>query len=896
MATSADFDTNRGNVEVKLDRAMLFVQGCKDLPTLHQIFNLLEATPGPGMDGNNRRDVTRVLVGYLNDPDVVLVEGIEIKLDMINNLCLNFYAGERQRKRLSREQNIQNPQPPPDVRLRTTDGVDIPGIGPHNMFSPQTANLIGNGVVPLEEKVIPQLTDVRLGMGDNIRPVPPPRRTSIMMGDQQQGFGDNLGFNPPTDVDQALQNMYQGLDNMFPAIYDLPEDVRNSLPDPGDSGPDLGGAPRPHPQTLVDAAHYSGTNNANHHVPVVPAPVVHSPGALQAPAQGYVLAPAPVQPPAPVQAPGYLAARAPVYNPPVRVPAAAPVQPPAPVQAPGYFAARAPVYNPPAHVPAPGYVPAQAGGYNPPAPVLAPGYVPAHAHVYNLPAPVRAPVQAPGWQVPAPVPVQYHQVPAPVYPFGAPNPAPFVPGNVRPGVPAPRPIMAAAAPAGYYGGGRLRECKINGKIVDAGEKDGITYGSLMFQIEAAIRQGYPDVDICSAIIRATSSKSLRSVLETTPGATIADITPALKAHFTVKGVKSVFHELGKGKQGEKENALQFCMRMIGLRHLVARMNREENGQYTDELIQSQFQYSLSTGLRGELRHILRSTLNVQGIEDNVLMKEITDLMLSEAEHEEKVEGSANSAEINVVTDATNNKNNNKNKTAEIKNLNTMQHKMNEMDKELKMQQRVFRMLTLSPEQRLLLASEHPEILSPDDNSPAFDNFATGQGYDARNAVYRGRGGFRGNVGLTGRGGYHRGGYNRGGQRGGGGTRGGFAGFRGGLNNIASTPTSVVQDQNNVNNNNGNINNNNGNINNNNGNIMNNNNPVSSNNQNNHPGYTARGNFGGGRGQQRGRGTPYTFSASYNVGCASCWSSNAPSCPHCFQCGQSGHAAATCPLN
>ncbi len=983
MATAADGNTNRENVEVKLDRAMLFVQGCKDLQTLQQIFNLLEISPGVGMDGNNRRDVVRALVGYLNDPAVIFIENIELNLDMINNLCQNFYAVEREKKREGRrEQNVILQNILPDQRRRAVDNRvdDIPGIGPHNTGFTPTANLLGDGGEE-EEKVF---TNVGLGMANNIRPTPPPRPVHRV---QQEGFGaggpldTGFVFPPVSDVAQDQNNLglYDNLNYMFPAIDDIPEDVANDLPDPGNAGPLLGGAAN---QVLpVVAAPFPAANNArqfaaNDIPPVIPAPVPHSPRLVQprapapgfvaqspavqgfvpqfpaqgvvhhqaqgrvhvpAPVQGYgpvaspvpanAWAPAPVQPPAPVQAPGYVAARAPVYNPPV------PVQPPAPVQAPGYLAARAPVYNPPvpvqppapvqpsAPVRAPVYVPAQAGGYNPPASVLAPRYAPAHAHIYNPPAPV----QAPGyWQVPAPAP----QVPAPVYnppapaavyapapanvPVGVPNPVPFVHpgGNLVPGVPGPRPRIAAAAPAGYYGGGRLRECKINGKIVDAGEKDGITYGSLMFQIESAVRQGYPDVDICSAIIRATSSQSLRGVMEARPGATMADITPALKAHFTVKGVKSIFNELGREKQGKGENALQFCMRMIGLRHLVTRMNREENGEYTDQLIQSQFQSSLSTGLSGELRHVLRAMLRVPGVDDNVLMKEITDLMLSETEHQEK-EGVAKTARVNAVVEGpTNQKKEQRNKnnplltemskiSADVKNLSAMQQRMNELDKELKMQQRVFRMLTLSPDQRQLLASEHPEMLPPIDNSPAFNNFGTGQGYDPANAVYRSRGGYRGNAGSAGRGGYHRGGY----RGGGGGNRGGSNGVRGGSINVASTP--AAGQNNNLGNVNSNVNNNsNVSLNNNSNNSSNSNNPHSLNNINpvnnqSNLGYTTtRGNFGGQRGQQRGvnRGAPYTFAASYNVGCANCWRTNAPFCTHCFQCGESGHAAMTCPLN
>ncbi len=480
----------------------------------------------------------------------------------------------------------------------------------------------------------------------------------------------------------------------------------------------------------------------------------------------------------------------------------------------------------------------------------------------------------------------------------------------------------------HYYGGRLRECKINGKIVDPRETDGITYGSLMYQIESAMRQGYQDVDICAAIIKATTSKSLRGVLEARPGATIADITPALKAHFTVKGVKSVFHELGKGTQETGENALQFCMRLIGLRELVVRMNREEGGQLTPQLIQTQFQDSLSTGLRGELRHIVRGMLRVPNVDDNVLMKEITDLMLSEAEHEEK-EGESRVGNVNAVMMDENNKNKkdklNKNPlmteiskiSADVKNLSSMQYQIDELGKELKMQQRAFSMIHLTPEQKLMLMSEHPGMI-PDARSfvppiySCFDpNVSYGQGYDpAGQAVNRGgnSGGYRGGYrGGSGRGGNHGGGYtnrgggynNRGGgynNRGGGGytNRGGGyqnrGGNRGGLNNAGGgIPAAVVDNQNNVNNTSNNVNvaADNNQPNNNNNNTLNNNN-----NQNN----SGRGGFGGrGRGNSQ-RGSHHGFMGSQNFKCNNCRTNNNPICPHCFHCGEGGHQSAECPLN
>ena len=260
--------------------------------------------------------------------------------------------------------------------------------------------------------------------------------------------------------------------------------------------------------------------------------------------------------------------------------------------------------------------------------------------------------------------------------------------------------------------------------MDPGEKDCMEYSSLVYQIESAIRQGYPDVDICAAIIRATFSKTLRAVLETRPGATLAEIGPILKAHFTVRKVRSVFLELGKVKQMKGETPFTYLMRAIALRETVTRMNREEDGELTPQLIQTQFQESLSTGFSGQLRHVMRNILRVPNVTDELLMKEVNDLVIHEAEHEEKSEDESD--EVVVSANAVNVGAGNKVKkdknpvmkeiakiAASVQNANALQPQLEEIRKELSSQKRAFGILTgqLTPEQQTRLASEHP-ILRP----------------------------------------------------------------------------------------------------------------------------------------------------------------------------------------
>ncbi len=576
-----------------------------------------------------------------------------------------------------------------------------------------------------------------------------------------------------------------------------------------------------------------------------------------------------------------------------------------------------------------------------PAPVIpAPIQVQAHGQV-PVPAPIQ--VQAP---VPAHVPVY---APAPQFaaaPVQAPRPA-AMPGYV---VQAPAPVP----PAGYHWGGRLREYKFSGKIVDPGETDGMTYGSLMYQIESAQQQGYSDVELGAAIIRATKSSSLRAVLEARPGARIADLVPSLKAHFTVKGVNAVFNELCQGTQENNETALQFCQRMIGLRSLVSRMNNEEGQKFTPDMIQSQFQYSMTTGIKGEIRHVLRGMLRVPNVDDNLLMKEITDLMLSETEHKKK--GEKIKVVVNAVEATENNSKDKKNKnqlltevnkiSSQIQNLSSIQPQLDNLRKDMKRQERAFSGLYcgMTPQQKQIIASEYPELPNianqasmypptvPIDNNysnpvnnyqipaiyqsqgryptthnqnaaytcvvdPNLVDYGQGQGYDHYNSTYRGsyssRGGYAG-------GGLARGNFqHRGGNFGGGGSRGGGQNrnyqIRGGNSNRGQNRGGQNQ---------------NGGGGQQSGNFVgqNNANPTAPGNNVNAVAFdpltqqnvqgqgngSNRGNFGGRGNLLNNRGGHHGFVGSQYHKCRNCSASNTLVCTHCFRCGGGGHRSAECP--
>ena len=244
---------------------------------------------------------------------------------------------------------------------------------------------------------------------------------------------------------------------------------------------------------------------------------------------------------------------------------------------------------------------------------------------------------------PAPVPVRVPGVNQ-VVPVGAIGQG----GLPRPAVPG-----TPATPVGYglptgnaslLGGGstrsqvaRWKELKINGQIGSPGQKDKLTYTSLSFQIANARQRGFEDPEICAAVIKAISpGEYLRTYLEMCGNLTLDALIPILRSHFKEKDATLIYSELSNGTQNPSETENEFCLRMMSLRQKVLLMSSEERGQYTEELVQGQFQKSLATGFRREaIRQQLRATLKTP-IDDIQLLREIGDVVMNETEHDSKV--------------------------------------------------------------------------------------------------------------------------------------------------------------------------------------------------------------------------------------------------------------------
>ena len=198
---------------------------------------------------------------------------------------------------------------------------------------------------------------------------------------------------------------------------------------------------------------------------------------------------------------------------------------------------------------------------------------------------------------------------------------------------------------------RLRDFKINGTIGNAGQKDKLSYSSLSYQIQNGKDRGFSEKEICSAVIRAISpGNTLRTYFESREKLSLKSLMKVLRSHFKEKDATAIFTEMSNATQLGSENELEFCMRVMGLRQKVLSLSKEEDCPYEPKLVQSQFQHALFTGLKhNNMRHELRTVLKgSKKIRDEDLLQEISDVMVNETEHSDKLQSAKSKASVNVV--------------------------------------------------------------------------------------------------------------------------------------------------------------------------------------------------------------------------------------------------------
>lgn len=184
-----------------------------------------------------------------------------------------------------------------------------------------------------------------------------------------------------------------------------------------------------------------------------------------------------------------------------------------------------------------------------------------------------------------------------------------------------------------------REFKVCGQIGESGQRDKLSYLSLIRQIEIGAEKGHTDTELTEAVIRAVSpGLPLRDMLEIKRGLTLSALLTILRGHYKVDSSTDLYHQLVSLSQEPKETALNFVFRAIELKEklLWKADNEDTEEHYSRATIQRKFLRSIETGLLSDSIkfNILPHLSNVR-ITDEELIEKVNEASRVENERQEK---------------------------------------------------------------------------------------------------------------------------------------------------------------------------------------------------------------------------------------------------------------------
>ena len=185
-----------------------------------------------------------------------------------------------------------------------------------------------------------------------------------------------------------------------------------------------------------------------------------------------------------------------------------------------------------------------------------------------------------------------------------------------------------------------REFRICGQIGEPGQREKISYTSLVNQIETGQRKGHSEAEIIEAVTRAVSpGLHLRDMLEIKRGLTLPTLKTILRGHYKVDSSSDLLHRLMNITQDPKESAQTFLFRAIELKEKLmwGLSNENESEQFSPELIQRKFLRSLETGMYSDaVKFQIKPYLSSPGVTDEELIERINEAANLEQERQQKL--------------------------------------------------------------------------------------------------------------------------------------------------------------------------------------------------------------------------------------------------------------------
>lgn len=196
-----------------------------------------------------------------------------------------------------------------------------------------------------------------------------------------------------------------------------------------------------------------------------------------------------------------------------------------------------------------------------------------------------------------------------------------------------------------------REFKIMGQIGEGGQKDRLSYTSLVHQIDSGLRKGHSEQEVIEAVTRAVSpGLHLRHMLEIKSNLTVPTLKTILKGHYKEESTSDIYHRLVNISQEPKESAQTFLFRAIELKErLLWKSNDGDTDDYYDpQLIQRKFLRAIETGLLSDsIKFQMRPFLSDIMVSDEMLIDKLNEAASLEGERQKKLKRSANGREARV---------------------------------------------------------------------------------------------------------------------------------------------------------------------------------------------------------------------------------------------------------
>ena len=185
-----------------------------------------------------------------------------------------------------------------------------------------------------------------------------------------------------------------------------------------------------------------------------------------------------------------------------------------------------------------------------------------------------------------------------------------------------------------------RELKIMGQIGEPGQKDKLSFVSLVRQIEGALQKGYKPLDVVDAVVRAINpGMRLRSYLESMNDLTLPRLRSILRSHYEAKSATELYQQLSTLVQGSQEGPQSFLIRALDTRQKIMFATKEADAQlkYDPKLVQGMFLHAVDTGLQDEaVRTRLRPFLQTPDIPDEDLIQQMNVIVSEETERKTKL--------------------------------------------------------------------------------------------------------------------------------------------------------------------------------------------------------------------------------------------------------------------